>query len=296
MLVDVVVVSYNSRSHLRGCVQPLANLGWARVIVVDNASPDHSAEVVADLPVDVIECRENRGFATGCNLGARAGTSPYVLFLNPDARLTPESLSALVDALETHSEAGVVGPKILHEDGSLDHSLRRFPRLRSTFARALFLHHAFPRRGWTDEVVRDEAVYEREAEHEWISGACILVRRVLLEFLGGLDEEFFMYCEDKDLCARVWQSGSSVRFQPAAVCFHDGGGSAPQAALLPVLAASRLRYAQKHARPIIAAGEHVGLIINEAVRGVVTRAGPGARAGHVRSLIQLVRPNSSVGT
>lgn len=292
-VVDVVTVSYNSRAHLRRCVEALAPLSWTRVYVVDNASPDRSPEVVADLPVDVIECGENRGFASGCNLGIRAGRAPYVLLLNPDAQLNPESLSTLVEVLERHPEAGAVGPKIVHEDGGLDHSLRRFPRLRSTFARAVFLHHAFPRSKWADEVIRDEARYECEGVHDWISGACILARRALLERLGGLDEGFFMYCEDKDLCARTWEAGFSVRFEPGACCVHDGGGSAPQAALLPVLAASRLRYARKHNLPLVAAGQRAGLILNEAVRSLITRAGPGARTGHVHSLFRLIHPNST---
>jgi N-acetylglucosaminyl-diphospho-decaprenol L-rhamnosyltransferase len=291
--VDVVIVSYNSRAHLRRCAEGLASVSWTRVYVVDNASPDRSPEVVADLSVDVIESKENRGFASGCNLGIRAGHAPYVLLLNPDAQLDPKSLSTLVEVLEQDQEAGAIGPRIVHEDGGLDHSLRRFPRLRSTFARALFLHHAFPRSAWADEVIRDEAVYERGGTHDWISGACILVRRSLLERLGGLDDGFFMYCEDKDLCARIWESGFSVRFEPRACCIHDGGGSAPQAALLPVLAASRLRYAQKHTMPLVAACERVGLILNEAVRSLVTRAGPGARTGHARSLFKLIRPDST---
>lgn len=291
-VVDVVIVSYNSRTHLRRCVEALSSVDWVRVIVVDNASPDKSPEVVADLSIEVIERAQNGGFASGCNVGTRAGTSRFVLLLNPDAELDAESLATLVDTIDEHPAAGAVGPKIVHRDGSLDYSIRRFPRLRSTFARAFFLHRAFPYASWSDEVVRDDSVYGSGSEQQWVSGACILIRRSCLEAIGGLDEGFFMYCEDKDLCARIWESGSTVRFEPRAVCIHDGGGSAPEDSMLPVLAASRIRYAEKHGGRPAAVLERIGLIFHEAIRTLIPYVGSGVRAGHFRSLLELIRPTT----
>ena len=159
------------------------------------------------LPIDVVQLDTNGGFASGCNEGWRRGDAPFVLFLNPDARIDPESLGRLVTVLVSDDRAGLVGPKVCYPGGSLHLSLRRFPRRRSTFARALFLHRALPRSGWTDELVRDEAVYDRPGVAEWVSGACMLVRRTLLERLDGLDAGFFLYCEDTDLCKRVSDAG-----------------------------------------------------------------------------------------
>ena len=101
--VDAVIVAYNSRDTLRACVEPLAALPWVKVTVVDNASPDDSAAVVADLPIHTIRAPRNGGFAYGCNLGSAAGAAEFVLFLNPDAVIEPPSLRTLVNALRDGS-------------------------------------------------------------------------------------------------------------------------------------------------------------------------------------------------
>jgi N-acetylglucosaminyl-diphospho-decaprenol L-rhamnosyltransferase len=289
--VDVVVVSYNSRDELRGCVEPLASLDDVQVTVVDNASTDGSLEVVADLPVTRIALDRNGGFSHGCNAGWQGGSAPFVLFLNPDARLDGDPLDRLVSALEGSPEAAAVAPRIAHSDGSLDFSQRRFPRLRSTYARAFFLHRVFPTASWTDELIRDPEAYERRASPDWVSGASILVRRSVLEELGGWDEGFFLYCEDIDLCRRLRDAGHNLLYEPAALAHHLGGASAPRAALLPVLAASRLRYAKKHRSPPAALLERAGIALEALTHVVVSKGGRAARAGHGRALLlALTRP------
>ena len=125
-----------------------------------------------------------------------------------------------------------MAPRIEEPDGSLDFSLRRFPRLRSSFAQALFLHRVFPEASWVDEVIRDPAEYEHPHPVEWVSGACFGVRRSVLEQIGGIDESFFHYSEDVDLCARIWEAGYEVRYVPDALAMHEGGASAPRTRLL----------------------------------------------------------------
>ena len=282
--VDVVVVSYNSRDALRGCVAPLAADPRTNVIVVDNASPDHSLEVVADLDVQAIAMPGNGGFSSGCNAGWRAGRAPYVLFLNPDAAVDADDVARLAAVLDADPGTGAVAPRILDGGEGLDFTLRRFPRLRSTFARALFLHRVLPRAAWVDEVQRDRELYAAPHTAEWVVGCCMLVRRTALEALGGLDEGFVLYCEDKDLCARIWQHGWQVRFEPGATCRHVGGASAPRASLIPVLTRSRLRYASKHRSRPAAAMERAGLALEAVLRLVAGGGGRPARAGHLRSL------------
>lgn len=288
LLVDVVVVSYNSRDELRDCVEPLSALPGVRVIVVDNASSDGSLDTVADLPVQAAALPDNRGFAHGCNVGIRAGSEPSVLLLNPDASLDERSLRQLVQVLENDERVGAVSPQIRHSDGSLDFSLRRFPRLRSSYSRALFFHRIFPRARWSDEVVRDEDAYARRWNPEWVSGACILLRRALLEDLGGLDEGFFLYSEDTDLCRRINDAGFEIRYEPTARATHAGGGSAPRAELLPVLAESRIRYAQKHRGRGVAMLERGAVGLESALRAALSRGGRGARLGHVRALASIL--------
>jgi hypothetical protein len=282
-LVDVVVVSFNSRPSLRACVEPLAGLDGVRVIVVDNASTDGSLDALAALPVTTLRLDRNGGFAVGCNRGWRAGDAPFVLFLNPDARIDEGSLRCLVRALDAAPAVGASAPKIVHADGSLDFSQRRFPRLRSTYAAAFFLHRLFPRAGWADEVVRDQEAYAVERSPDWVSGACILVRRNALEELGGLDEGFFLYCEDKDLCWRLRRAGYDVRYEPRAVCVHEGGVSGSRSALLPVLAASRLQFARKHGGRAVALLERIGVGLYALLRVLLSRGGLAARAGHARA-------------
>jgi N-acetylglucosaminyl-diphospho-decaprenol L-rhamnosyltransferase len=291
--IDVIVVSYNSREHLRACVEPLTSLDRVNVVVVDNASPDGGLDVIRDLRVQTIQLERNGGFGFGCNAGWRAGRAPYVLFLNPDARVDASSLNALTGLFERGDRLGAVAPRIVHEDGSLDFSQRRYPRLRSTYAQGLFLHRLFPHASWTDEVVRDEDEYGRHASPDWVSGAAVMVRRSVLEELGGFDEQFFMYCEDTDLCKRVWDLGREVRFEPDATVMHVGGGSAPRASLFPVLATSRILYATKHRGPVYALLERVGVALGALTHMVVGKGGRASRAGHARSLrVALSRPRS----
>jgi N-acetylglucosaminyl-diphospho-decaprenol L-rhamnosyltransferase len=284
MPVDVVVVSYNSRDELRGCAQPLAGEPDVTVIVVDNASADGSLETLAGLPVVALAQEHNHGFAHGCNAGWRRGASPYVLFLNPDARIEPAALRRLASVLEENPGVGAVAPRIHDADGSLDHSLRRYPRLRSTYARALFLHRLFPGAAWTDEVVRTDAVYDVPGRPDWVSGACVLVRRSVLEALGGMDERFFMYSEDVDLCKRLVEAGWELAYEPGAVVVHEGGASAPRTGLVPVLATSRIRYADKHHGRGRALLERVGVGLEALTHLVVSRGGLPARKGHARAL------------
>jgi GT2 family glycosyltransferase len=234
-----------------------------------------------------VQLERNGGFAHGCNVGWRLGRSPAVLFLNPDARIDAGSVASLAQVLVDDPRVGVAGPKILDSTGALDYSMRRFPRLPSTYAQAFFLHRVFPRALWVDEVVRDDSTYEMQRDPEWISGACILVRRTLLDTLNGFDEGFFMYCEDKDLCRRAWDAGFTVRYAPVAVAVHVGGVSAPRSELLPVLAASRIRYACKHAYGWRASAERLGVALGSVTHSAVGRGG--VRRGHARAFARALR-------
>ncbi len=281
--IDVVVVSYNSESTLRACVEPLLAAEDVRVVVVDNDSSDGSVASVSDLPL-VVRREVNGGFAYGCNRGWRDGSAPLVLFLNPDARISPESLRRLAERLGSSGRIGLAAPRIVDSDGELELSLRRFPRVRSTLSRALFLHRVFPRAEWSDEDVRDPEAYSTAHAADWVSGACVLVRRAALEQIGGWDEGFFLYGEDIDLCRRLWSAGYEVWYEPAALATHIGGASAPKADLRPVLVSSRIRYARKHRRRAGALLERTAIGFEELTHAALTMKGAKVRAGHVRAL------------
>jgi N-acetylglucosaminyl-diphospho-decaprenol L-rhamnosyltransferase len=275
--IDVVVVTYNSAEHVRACVEPLARTAEMNVIVVDSASEDDSLGQVSDLPVATVQLSANRGFGHACNVGWRRGRAPAVLFLNPDARADAATVRRLAAAVAVDGRVGVAGPKILESDGTLDYSIREFPSLGSTYAQALFVHRLLPHARWTDEVIREEAAYAEPRSAPWLSGACLLVRRDLLERLDGFDEGFFLYCEDLDLCRRIHDLGCDIRFEPEAVVVHEGGASTPRPALLPVLAASRIRYARKHRSSAAAAAERLGVALGALTHAVAGRAGTAAR-------------------
>lgn len=281
--VDVVIVTYNSHAHVRACVERLAGREELNVIVVDSASTDGTLRELEDMPVTVVPLTKNRGFGHACNAGWQQANAPYVLFLNPDAQAEPSSVSTLAAALENDARLGAVGPKIVEADDVIDFSIREYPRLRSTYAQAFFLHRAFPHAHWVDEVVRDPAAYRTRRPAPWLSGACLLVRRDLLDLLGGFDDGFFLYCEDLDLCRRIRSTGAEIEYVPEAVVFHEGGASMPRPSLLAVLAESRIRYAHKHRGRAAAAVERLGIALGALTHAVLGRSG--TRAGHLRALL-----------
>jgi N-acetylglucosaminyl-diphospho-decaprenol L-rhamnosyltransferase len=266
-----------------------------RVIVVDNASEDGVLKTVDDAPIHVLKQPDNRGFAYGCNVGWRAGSARYVLLLNPDAVIDPPSVERLVDVLEREGNVGICAPLIRAADGSLEFSQRRFPTVRATFAQALFAHRLFPRAEWSDQLIRDARAYEVGGAPPWVSGACMLVRRTALETLCGLDEGFFLYGEDADLCRRMRDAGWDVRFEPTASVVHIGGASAPRDDLLPVLAASRLRFARKHCDRRTAALVRAGIALSALTHAAFTTKGRSARRGHLAALAYTVSPQGSTG-
>ncbi len=212
-----------------------------------------------------------------------------MLLLNPDARIGGPSLAKLVRALEADASAGIAAPRIVHDDGTLDHSQRRFPRLRSTYAQALFLHRLLPSAAWTDEVVRDSQAYSGPGRPEWASGACLLVRRTTIAALEGLDERFFLYCEDKDLARRARALGQHVVYEPNAIAVHTGGASTPGGGLQPVLAASRIAYARKHRGPVAARLEQLGVGLGAVSHLAVPFGGRARRRGYAAALGVAVR-------
>jgi N-acetylglucosaminyl-diphospho-decaprenol L-rhamnosyltransferase len=294
--IDVVVVSYNSRDTLRGCVEPLVGLPGVSVTVIDNASPDRSLEAIADLPVQAIDAGRNGGFGFGCNLGMAAGSAPFVLFLNPDARIDGEGLARLAAALEAEPAVAIVGPRLLEEGDRLVRSMRRYQRAGSTWAQALFLHRLVRRAAWANEIIRPEADYKRVAYPEWLSGACMLGRRAALEPIGGFDEGFFLYCEDMDLCARLHAAGHEIRYEPGVAVHHEGGRSAPRTALYAVLARSRMRFAREHSGALSALLQRAGLAVH-ATTHLVAAAGRPARArGNAAALREVLRRQRPAGS
>ncbi|MDE3075203.1 MAG: glycosyltransferase family 2 protein [Chloroflexota bacterium] len=239
----VVIVSYNVRALLRDCLESLRNSACRyrfRVIVVDNRSKDGSAEMVREeFPeVKLIVSADNGGFAAGNNQGIRAAQGArYVMLLNPDTVVPAQALEGLLDFMESHPEAGVVGPKLVKADGQLDLACRRsFPDPKTAFYHAFWLDRLFPQSrefGRYNLTFLDE---DQLAEVDCVVGAAMLVRAEAVERAGLLDEAFFMYGEDLDWAFRISEAGWKVFYNPAVVIVHYTGQSSRQRSVRSTLA------------------------------------------------------------
>lgn len=239
MDVSVVVLNYNTREHLRQCLEALGSepsrAGLeTEVLVVDNASSDGSADMVAGEFgwVRLIRSPRNGGFAFGNNQAIRVARGDAVLILNPDTLMPAEGLAQLYEKLLEHPEAGIIGPKLVRPDGSMHLACRRsFPTPMVSFYRFSGLGQLF---AGSSRFGRYNLTYidpDLAIEVDSVCGACMLVRRAVIERVGLLDERFFMYGEDLDWCLRTREAGWTVRYEPSVVVQHQHGAASRQRAL-----------------------------------------------------------------
>ncbi|MFN4294777.1 MAG: glycosyltransferase family 2 protein [Thermoflexales bacterium] len=227
----IVILNYNTRELLRDCLHSLraqAGLRFA-ACVVDNASTDGSADMVAaEFPtVALIRNAANGGFSVGNNLGLQRfgfptrGQARYAMLLNPDTVTPPDALRRLVAFADAHPDIGVVGPKLVLMDGSLDKACRRsFPTPEVSFYRLIGLSRLFPRSkrfGRYNMTYLDE---DEQADVDSVVGACMMLRAEVIARIGLLDEQFFMYGEDLDWCLRAKQAGYRVVYYPDVTVHH----------------------------------------------------------------------------
>ena len=223
----IVVVSYNTRDDLAACLRSLhepAPEVSHEIVVVDNASGDGSAEAARAWPgVRVIEAGANLGFARANNVGIRASASEFVLLLNSDTVVRPGAVDHLVADLRAHPEAAVAGPRIVDGQGRPEISFG--PMMGPTNELLQKARGWLYARGARFVTARVERLVRAEHYPDWVSGACLIVRRTVAEQVGLLDERFFIYAEDVDFCAAVRARGHKVRFTPAAEVVHHRGRS-----------------------------------------------------------------------
>jgi GT2 family glycosyltransferase len=226
--VAIVIVSYNTRDLLLECLASV----WAsaadlavETVVVDNASDDSSYEEVlrAYPEARAIRNEENLGFGAACNQGIRLTRAPYVLLLNSDARLTTDALSALCAALRSNERCGAAGCRIISPAGEPVNSTRNFltPFNQALELVGLRLPSRYLSRTYEPKV---EGV-RTDCQVDWIEGACLMLRREALDEVGLMDERFFMYSEDEDLCLRLKARNWAVCYSGEGAAIHHGGAS-----------------------------------------------------------------------
>jgi GT2 family glycosyltransferase len=228
--VDVVIVNYRSYEELNRCLASLerSRTGLNEVVVVDHESDEHAAaDITARFPwARLVERSINEGFATGVNWGARLTSAPFLLLLNPDCVVRQDAIARLTAYAATRPDAAVVGPCILNADGSVQGSARRFPGITTAIAgRSSWLTRRFPRNPLSRHNLPTLEGQMAPLDVDWVSGACMLVRRTAFEQVGGMDEHFFLYWEDADLCRRLEKTGWRTVFFPGAIVVHAGGRS-----------------------------------------------------------------------
>jgi hypothetical protein len=226
--LTIVIVSYNARAHLEKCLESLASAAPStphHIVVVDNASPDDSVAMVRHRwpAVTVIAQPTNVGFAAANNAAIRSSESELVLLLNNDTIVPPGAIDALVVRLFARPDVAIAGPRLVDGDGRPELSFGRMispvNELRQKLTLALYRRGVGPVSRWIERETR------REQLVDWVSGACLLVRRADAEAAGLLDERYFLYTEDVDFCSAIRAMGRHVLFTPAAHVVHLGGRS-----------------------------------------------------------------------
>lgn len=174
--------------------------------------------------VILISNKENKGFAAANNQAIDATDSRYILLINSDCEVFEGSIERLLDYSERTLEAAIAGPKIVNSDGSLQYSCRRFPSFFGAAAHTI-LTHIYPNNPFSKKYKLVDVSRKEPFSVDWVSGSCMMIRRSALEDTGLLDENYFMYVEDIDICYRMWQNGWEVHYMPHSEVLHHIGGS-----------------------------------------------------------------------
>lgn len=229
---SIIIVNYNSGKFLTECLfSIIRNDSKSEIIVVDNASTDDSLDIVESQNaicsrIKLIKNKTNLGFSTACNIGTNAAKGKFLFYLNPDCKIKAHTIIRLINCLEVHPKAGMVGGLILNDDHTEQAGGRRaIPTPWRAFVRISglsILSNRYPRL-FSDFLLYNDELPDTPIELEAISGACMMVRREALEDVGMMDEKYFMHCEDIDWCMRFRQNGWNIMFVPDAVLYHAKG-------------------------------------------------------------------------
>jgi GT2 family glycosyltransferase len=270
--ISVIIVSYQCAEALAGCLESLTGRAWgvsAEFIVVDNGSTDGAADMVRRRfgQVHLFANPDNRGFAAANNQGLAVARGRHMFFLNPDTLVHPGALERIVETLDADPTIGALGPQLVNPDGSIQPSARRFP----TFV--AMLHHYTPLRlilvlrGAYRRYMMTGFDFTLAADVDQVMGAAMAVPRSVLDRVGPMDERFFLYFDEVDLCRRIKVAGYRVRFDPSARVTHIGGASSGSAASYCLRRRSLLKYIRKWhgplAGPLLTAALWAGIVARE---------------------------------
>lgn len=268
MQLTVVIVSWNTCALLAACLKSLREELQgisAEVFVVDNNSADGSAQMVRDEHpwVTLIANDSNRGFAAANNQVFTIAQGEKVLLLNPDTEIKPGAIRTLMDWLDRRPDIAVIAPQLLNTDGSIQRSCRQFPTFLAMFYELLGMSKLFPNDPRFGQYKMLDFDHKHAREVDQPEGACLMMRKSLLDEVGTLDEGYFMLFEEVDWCYRIKESGKHIWFTPDAQVTHHYGQSIKQVKARMILSSHRglIRFWRKHYRkgwwvmdPIVSGG------------------------------------------
>jgi hypothetical protein len=229
MDLSIIIVNYKSKEKLKNCLSSIFKADWRdlkfEVIVVDNDSQDNLANLDIEYPnLRLIVSGRNLGMGGGNNLGITAAKSEYILILNPDTVLRKDAAAILLTYLKNHPEVGLIGPKLLYPDGSLQLSCSNFPSFFIPILRRTFLGNYFKK--IRDDFTMNDFDHNSVKQVDWLMGSCLMFRKKQItlqakEFYPHFDERYFMYFEDIDLARTFKSQGLKVIYNPEAIVIHD---------------------------------------------------------------------------
>ena len=291
MDVSIVIVSYNGRDFLHRCLASIyrhtRDIEY-EVVVVDNASRDDTPQMVRDgFPqARLIVQPHNAGFAGGANRGLAEAQGDALLLLNPDTLFDGNILPSMLAYLRRHADIGILAPKLVDEDGSLQLSCRAFPGLQTAlFNRYSLLTRLVPGNRFSRRYLMTDFDHSRIADVDWASAACWLIARATYERVGPLDEGYFWSIEDVDYCQRVHRAGLRVVYYPEVAIRHRIGASSETLPNRTVIARHRSmwRYYRSYLRPRAAPPAFAVDVLVGA--GIAARAGALLAGNNVRRLL-----------
>jgi N-acetylglucosaminyl-diphospho-decaprenol L-rhamnosyltransferase len=283
--LSVIIVTYNSSRDLPACLDSLQRHATGieyEVVVPDNASTDRTPELVADrYPwVQLLARARNDGLSAAINEGVAASSGEYIAVLNPDTRIESDVLAPLAQYLREHTDVGIVAPKLLNEDGTIQFSCRAFPGYGTVlFNRYSLITKLLPRNRLSSRYLMSDFDHSTTRDVDWVSGAALMMPRRVFDEVGGWDSGFFMFNEDVDLCRRVHDAGYRVVYKPDVAMYHQIGVTKSTSPRMVIERHRSIwRYYTKHMR---------GGRLRDAVTaaGIVGRCGALLAANEVRRVL-----------
>ncbi len=278
--LEIVIINFQSTDHVLACLQSLyASLGGIRttVYIEDNGSTDGVDRIEEHFPqVHLHRNRTNIGFAAAVNQVIRKGDAPFIMLLNPDTTVSQGLFQETLALMKNSPLTAIIGPRVLDGDGSVQASARRFPNaLTALFGRQSLLSRLCPNNRFTRQNLTTNTYMGRDpVSVDWVSGACMLIRRAAVDEVGLMDENFFMYWEDADWCRRMRLNGWQVVYDPRASVVHHTAQSSRKKPVRSAYAFHRsvyhyfIKYDQGkrwYLHPIICMGLMVRLLVVVAI-------------------------------